>query len=75
MVSVYDAKTHLSSLVDRAAGGEEIIITKNGHPRAKIVPIPAADGDRVPAGALGAVEFHDDFNALDPEIIALFNGE
>jgi prevent-host-death family protein len=75
MVSLYDAKTHLSSLVDRAAGGEEIIITKNGRPRAKLVPLPASDGDRVPAGALGVVEFHEDFNAPDLEIIALFNGE
>ncbi len=75
MVSLYDAKTHLSSLVDRAAGGEEIIITKNGRPRARIVPLLVADGDRVPAGALGVVEFHDDFNALDREITSLFNGE
>jgi prevent-host-death family protein len=37
IVSLYDAKTRLSALVDRAAGGEEIVITKNGAPKAKIV--------------------------------------
>ena len=31
-VSLYDAKTHLSELVERAAGGEEIVITKAGKP-------------------------------------------
>jgi antitoxin (DNA-binding transcriptional repressor) of toxin-antitoxin stability system len=31
-VSLYDAKTKLSSLVDRAAAGEEIVIAKNGVP-------------------------------------------
>ena len=30
-VSLYDAKTHLSSLVDRAAAGEEILIAKSGR--------------------------------------------
>jgi prevent-host-death family protein len=39
-VSLYNAKTHLSSLVDRAAAGEEIVIAKNGIPRAKLVPLP-----------------------------------
>ena len=31
-VSLYDAKTHLSQLVERAAEGEEIMISKNGKP-------------------------------------------
>ncbi len=36
-VSVYNAKTNLSRLLDRAAGGEEIVITRNGRPVAKLV--------------------------------------
>ncbi|HEX4171620.1 MAG TPA: type II toxin-antitoxin system prevent-host-death family antitoxin [Acetobacteraceae bacterium] len=36
-VNLYEAKTRLSSLVDRAAAGEEIVIVKNGVPRARLV--------------------------------------
>ncbi len=39
-VNIYEAKTHLSSLVERAANGEEIVIAKAGAPMAKLVPMP-----------------------------------
>jgi prevent-host-death family protein len=38
-VNIYAAKTQLSSLVRRAAGGEEIVITRNGEPVARLAPI------------------------------------
>ena len=38
-LNLYEAKTQLSSLVDQAAAGAEIIIAKNGKPMAKLVPI------------------------------------
>lgn len=38
-VSLYEAKTNLSSLVERAARGEEIVIAKSGKPRAALVPL------------------------------------
>jgi prevent-host-death family protein len=38
-VNLYEAKTQLSQLVDRAAAGEEIIIAKNGEPLARLVPL------------------------------------
>jgi prevent-host-death family protein len=31
-VSLYEAKTHLSELGERAAAGEEIVVTKHGAP-------------------------------------------
>jgi prevent-host-death family protein len=74
IVNIYDAKTQLSALVDRAAAGEEIIIAKNGSPRAKLVAIPQATGPRVPAHALGLTYIADDFDASDPAIQALFEG-
>jgi prevent-host-death family protein len=40
-VNIYEAKTHLSALVERAANGEEIVIAKAGQPMAKLVPMPA----------------------------------
>jgi prevent-host-death family protein len=74
-VSLYDAKTHLSSLVDRAAAGEEIVITKNGVPLAKLVGAPAATEPRRPAHALGVTWIADDFDAPDPELERQFYGE
>ena len=37
-VGAYEAKTHLSELLDRVARGEEICITRNGRPVARLVP-------------------------------------
>ena len=36
-VSVYDAKTHLSRLLDAVERGDEVVITRNGRPVAKLV--------------------------------------
>jgi prevent-host-death family protein len=38
-VGLFDAKTHLSALVDRVAKGEEITITKHGAAVAVLVPV------------------------------------
>jgi prevent-host-death family protein len=38
-VSLYEAKTYLSELVERAARGEEIVIAKSGKPKALLVPL------------------------------------
>ncbi len=38
-INIYDAKTQLSQLVERAVGGEEIVIAKNGKPMVKLTPM------------------------------------
>jgi len=38
-LNLYEAKSHLSELVERAASGEEIIIAKSGRPMARLVPL------------------------------------
>lgn len=38
-LNIYEAKTQLSSLVEEAAQGEEIVIAKAGKPMAKLVPL------------------------------------
>ena len=38
-LNLYQAKSHLSALVDEAAQGEEIVIAKAGKPMAKLVPL------------------------------------
>lgn len=37
-VGSYEAKTHFSELLERAAKGEEITITRRGETAAKLVP-------------------------------------
>jgi prevent-host-death family protein len=38
-VGLFEAKTHLSALLERVAKGEEITITKHGVPVALLVPV------------------------------------
>lgn len=73
-VTLYEAKTHLSGLVDRAAAGEEIVIAKNGVPQARLVPLATRGKPREPANALQIIYVADDFDAPDPTLEALFGG-
>jgi prevent-host-death family protein len=43
-VGAFDAKTHLSALLDRVARGERITITRHGVPAAMLVPVGDAGG-------------------------------
>ena len=67
--NLYDAKTRLSELVDRAAAGEEIVIAKNGRPLARLGPVPAERPNRPPGGWEGMVWIADDFDAPLPDDI------
>jgi len=42
IATVRTAKAHLSKLLERAAAGEEILITSDGRPKAKLVGVGAA---------------------------------
>ena len=42
-VGIFDAKTHLSSLVDEVEKGGEIVITRHGKPVAKLVRAEKSD--------------------------------
>jgi prevent-host-death family protein len=39
-VGAYEAKTHLSDLLDQVSTGESIIITRHGVPVARLCPAP-----------------------------------
>lgn len=39
LVNLYDAKTQLSRLLDRAAAGEDIVIGRAGKPVVRLVPV------------------------------------
>jgi prevent-host-death family protein len=47
VVTVRDAKSHLSALLEWVAGGREITITSDGTPKARLVPVSAEAERRV----------------------------
>lgn len=75
-VSLYDAKTHLSELVEQAAQGREIVIAKSGKPKARLVPLAVKPRLRGYGAGRGRGWIADDFDApLPPEVLKLFYGE
>jgi len=43
-VSIYDAKTQLSSLVDKVIAGDEVVITRRGKPVVELKPVTSDQG-------------------------------
>lgn len=72
-VNIYDAKTHLSELVKRAAAGEEIVIARDGKPAARLVALAAAPARR-PGAWAGRVWIAPDFDEADAAISAMMLG-
>jgi prevent-host-death family protein len=68
-INIYEAKTHLSALVEKAAQGKEFVIAKAGKPMAKLVPLepkllaPREFGQKL----LGITYISPDFDAPLPE--------
>jgi prevent-host-death family protein len=70
VMSLYDAKTNLSALVEEATAGEEIVITKNGKPKARLVALAQEDPRPRPFGLYrGRIRYAEDFDAPWPEHI------
>lgn len=46
-VGAFEARTHLSALLDRVAAGEEVVITKHGKPVARLVAARQIERTRV----------------------------
>jgi prevent-host-death family protein len=71
--NLYQAKTALSELVDRAAHGEAIVIAKNGKPMARL--IAAERPVREPGAWKGKVRIARDFDdPLPADVLAAFEG-
>jgi prevent-host-death family protein len=45
-VTIHEAKTNLSRLIERACRGEEIIIARGPDPVARLVPVATSKGRR-----------------------------
>jgi antitoxin (DNA-binding transcriptional repressor) of toxin-antitoxin stability system len=70
---MHEAKTKLSQLVERAEAGEEIVISRNGEPVARLVPIVRGGSLAAVHGALrGRIELADDFDELPDDVADAF---
>lgn len=75
-VNIHQAKTNLSQLLSRVELGEEIVISNQGVPIAKLVPFRTACDRRSSLGRdRGTFIVPDDFNApLLEDVLATFEG-
>jgi len=53
VVTIHQAKTNLSRLIQKASGGEEVIIARGSKPVARLVPIGEVKGKRQPGALKG----------------------
>lgn len=74
-VNIYDAKTRLSQLVDKAAAGEDVVVSRNGKPLVRITRLEVPKR-RIKFGLLkGKLTVPADFDAPLPEdVVAGFEG-
>jgi prevent-host-death family protein len=71
-VNIHEAKTHLSRLLEQAAAGERVVISKAGKPVADLVPHHAP---AVTFGGLkGQISYDDQAFGIDPDIQEMFYG-
>lgn len=75
-VNIYEAKTQLSRLVDKAVNGEDIIIARAGKPVARLTRVSPEQGRRKLGVLDGRFKISDDFNQpLPEEILRTFEVE
>jgi prevent-host-death family protein len=53
VVTIHQAKTNLSRLIQKASGGEDVIIARGSIPVARLVPIGEVKGKRRPGSLKG----------------------
>ena len=56
-VGIFEAKTHLSALLEKVSQGQEVLITKRGEPIARLVPAQRSDRTQVAATVDALLEF------------------
>lgn len=75
-ISVFDAKTHFSRLIEQIASGaeQEIVISRNGRPVARVVPIQQNVACRIGI-AKGEFVVPDNIDTHNAEIASIFCGD
>lgn len=77
MVNMFEAKSSLSRLVDAIEKGREreIVIARNGHPAARLVPIDPAPAAQRLGVAKGVFEVPESIDAHNEDVARLLRGE
>lgn len=70
-ITIHRAKTNLSSLIEKAERGEEVVIARGKHPVVRLVPVKEPPRERVPGMFKGEFELGAAFfEPLPPEELA-----
>ena len=72
-ITIHQAKTTLSRLVEEACNGEEIVIARGSEPKVRLVPISNLRGERKPGRLKGKFKVGPEFfEPLPPEELDLW---
>jgi prevent-host-death family protein len=75
LFNLHQAKAHLSSLVQKAASGEEIVLCKAGKPLARLIKYEQPITPRKPGLWKGKVVILEDFDTLPDNVLNAFKGK
>lgn len=75
-VNLFDAKTHLSGLIEQIISGAEteITIARHGRPVARLVPASPTDTVKRIGIAAGLFEVPDDIDAHNADVLKIMTG-
>ena len=72
-VTIHEAKTNLSRLIEKACRGEEVVIARGSDPVVRLVPLKDRKGQRKPGVWRGKFKVGKEFfEPLPPEELALW---
>lgn len=75
-ITIHEAKTQLSKLIQRAEIGEEVIIARGNRPVARLVPFVALQRPIVYGLAKGKIRVPANFDdPLPDDVLATFEGQ
>jgi prevent-host-death family protein len=75
-INISAAKANLSKLVDQAAAGEDVVITRRGKPVARLTALEAIPQKRRLGGLRGKMRFPDFFDDPLPDgLLDMFEGK
>ena len=66
IVTIHEAKTHLSRLLHKVEEGDEVIVCRGKHPVARLVPASPTNHQRPPVGQPTSAAFKIPTNAFAP---------
>ena len=72
MENIYQAKTHLSRLVDEVLEGNDVVIARNGRPLVRLIPYEEEDRGLVYGLAKGKIWMAEDWDKPDEEYLDMF---